>query len=69
MAQTSDVISSIAARYARLTDEQLFSITSDAVQRRQTAGEIRSMAASLLRQDQHKGLRGLIRRVKLLGNA
>lgn len=63
MAQTSDVISSLAARYVGITAEQLYAITSDAVQRRQTAGEISSMAASLLRQDEVKGLRGLIKKV------
>lgn len=60
MAQTSDRVSSIAARYANITAAELHSITSDAVQRRQTAGELRTMAMSLLRQDEVKGFRKFI---------
>ena len=63
MAQTSDRVSSLAARYANITPEELYSITSDAVQRRQTAGELRTMAMSLLRQDEVKGLRKLAQKV------
>ena len=65
MAQTSDRVSSIAARYANLTANDLRSL--DAVQQREMAADIRSMAASLLRQDEVKGLRGFWK--KVLGNA
>lgn len=56
-ARTSDRVSRIAARYSGITAAELRSLTSDAAQRRQTAGEIRTMAMSLLRQDEVKGLR------------
>jgi len=58
MAQTSDRVSSIAARYVNITSREL-------AQKR--AGElvkdIRALAASVLRQDETRGLRGLVRKV------
>lgn len=61
MAQTSDDVSSLAARYMRYTPGQL------AIEARSrpeaAASDIRRMAASLVRQDERKGLRGLLRRV------
>lgn len=63
MPQTSDRVSSIAARYAKLTPETLLALTAKQSTCVHTAEEIRTMAASLLRQDEYRGLRGLIRKV------
>lgn len=63
MAQTSDRVSAIAASYATMTADRLLSLTASEEARQRTAADIKSMAASLLRQDEHKGLRGLIRKV------
>lgn len=61
--QTSDRVSSISARYTDITDEEIIAaITTDAGLAR-LRQDIRSMAASSLRQDQHRGLRGFIRKV------
>lgn len=65
MAQTSDRVSRLAARYAGITADNLLSLTATQPLREQTAGDIRSMAASLLRQDEVKGVRKLLRRVGL----
>lgn len=62
-AQTSDRVSSLAARYARLTADNLLSMTATAPLREQATKDIRSMAASLLRQDEVRGLRRLIRKI------
>lgn len=62
-AQTSDRISSIAARYANLTQERLLALTATEELRRETADDIQSMAASLLRQDEVKGVRRLLKLV------
>lgn len=62
-AQTSDKVSSIAAKYATMTADRLLSLTATDEQRQVTASEIKSMAASLLRQDETKGLRGVPRRL------
>jgi hypothetical protein len=63
MAETSDEMSKLAARYMRFTPGQL------AVEVRSRpealASDIRRMAASLLRQDTTKGLRGLLKRIGL----
>lgn len=56
--QTSDRVSSIAARYVRLTADQVRRADPEAL-----AFEVRSMAASLLRQDETKGLRGIVRKL------
>lgn len=63
MAETSDRISSMAARYRRITADGLLSATATDALREQTAADIRSMAASLARQDETKGIRGFIKRV------
>lgn len=63
MARTSDRISSLAARYAGITKDDLLALTASDSMREQTAGDIRSMAASLLRQDEVRGVRGLIKKV------
>lgn len=59
-AQTSDRVSSIAAKYAGITSESLKARMSFP---EETAADIRTMAASLLRQDEYRGLRGLVRKV------
>jgi hypothetical protein len=63
MAQTSDKISSLAARYAGLTNDNLLSLTATPKLREQTARDIRSLAASCLRQDEVRGLRKLFKKV------
>jgi hypothetical protein len=64
MARTSNRISTMAARYAGLTPDNLLSLTATEALRDQTAADVRSMAASLLRQDEVKGLRKLFRKLK-----
>jgi hypothetical protein len=63
MTQTSDRVSSIAARYATMTARRLTDLGSAPDVAANAAADIRAMAASLLRQDEHKGLRGLFRKV------
>lgn len=65
MAQTSDRVSSIAARYANMTAERVMAAAAKSSTAEIMAGEIRTLAASALRQDETKGLRGLVR--KLVG--
>lgn len=62
-AQTSDKVSSLAANYAGINANNLLALTSTQALREQTAADIRSMAASLLRQDETRGLRKLFRKV------
>lgn len=63
MAQTSDKTSSIAARYVKLDPDTLLALTATPASRVSTASDIRSMAASLLRQDEVRGIRKFIRKV------
>jgi hypothetical protein len=63
MARTSDRVSTIAARYANLTPARLLAATAKDSSLEATAEDIRSMAASLLRQDEQRGLRKLVRKV------
>lgn len=63
MAQTSDKISSIAARYVNLTPERLIGITATDDRLRGVTAEIRALAASCLRQDEVRGIRKLWRKV------
>lgn len=63
MARTSDRVSSIAARYSNLSNTALRQKCETREGLNEVAHDIRSMAMSLLRQDEHKGLRGLIRKV------
>lgn len=65
MAQTSDQISSLAARYVGMSNTALKAKTESRDGLNEVAHDIRSMAASLLRQDEVRGLRGFVR--KLLG--
>lgn len=62
-ARTSDRVSTIAGRYAKLTAQELLARTATDFMREATAADIRSMAASLLRQDEVKGVRKFIRKV------
>lgn len=62
-AQTSDRVSTIAARYANLTPNQLIAKTANGKGLLDTTNDIKSMAASLLRQDEVKGVRKLLRLV------
>lgn len=61
MAQTSNEVSALAARYMRYTPGQLAVETRSRPEA--LAADIRSLAASALRQDETRGLRGLIRKV------
>lgn len=63
MAETSDKVSNLAARYAKITPDGLLSATASDELRSETAGHIRTMAASLLRQDETRGLRGFLKQV------
>ncbi len=63
MAQTSDRVSSIAARFANIEPETLMALCAKPSTATVLAKDIRSMAASCLAQDEHKGLRGIIRKV------
>lgn len=63
MAQTSDKVSSIAARYVNLDPDTLLALTATPASRVSTAADVRSMAASLLRQDEVRGVRKFIRKV------
>lgn len=62
-ARTSDRVSSLASRYARMTPDTLLALTATEATRNKTCDEIRSMAMSLLRQDEVKGLRKLFKKV------
>lgn len=62
MAQTSDHVSSLAAHYIAMSNTAL-KAKLDNGGFNEVAGDIRSMAASLLRQDEVRGLRGFIRKV------
>lgn len=63
MPQTSDRVSSIAAQYLKIDADKLLAKTATPSMREIVADDIRSMAASLLRQDEVKGLRKLLRKV------
>lgn len=62
MAQTSDHVSSLAARYIAMSNTAL-KAKIDNGGFNEVAGDIRQMAASLLRQDEVRGFRKLLRRV------
>lgn len=61
MSQTSDRVSSLAARYVNLTPERLLGMTAKPSTLEITTAEIKAMAASLLRQDEHKGIRKILK--------
>lgn len=62
-AQTSERVSKLAGRYVGITADDLLSLTTTPELRAQTAGDIRSLAASALRQDETRGLRKLLSKV------
>lgn len=62
-AQTSDKISSLAAKYIGMSNAQLGAKVETREGRNEVAHDMRSMAASLLRQDEVKGLRKLFSKV------
>lgn len=62
MAQTSDHISSLAARYVGMSNTALKAKIENGGLN-EVGGDIRSMAASLLRQDEVKGLRKVLRKL------
>lgn len=62
MAQTSERVSSIASRFINLSPDTLLGLTASERLRETTAAEIRAMAASLLRQDEVRGIRKLFRK-------
>jgi hypothetical protein len=63
MAQTSDRISSMAAKYVGMSNEQLGRKVETREGRNEVGHDIRAMAASLLRQDEVKGVRKFIAKV------
>lgn len=63
MAQTSDRVSSIAAKYANFSIVHLAAATSSSDKRNELIADIRTLAASALRQDEHRGFRGVITRL------
>jgi hypothetical protein len=63
MAETSDKVSSIAARYAGLSNTALKQMVQTREGLNEVAHDVRTLAASCLRQDETRGLRGLIRKV------
>ena len=63
MSQTSDHVSSIAARYMNITPARLIALTAKDATAEIAADEIRAMAASLLRQDEVKGFRKILKLV------
>lgn len=62
-AKTSDRISSMAARHVNIKAETVMALAAKASTAEILASDIRAMAASLLRQDEQRGLRGLVRKV------
>jgi hypothetical protein len=64
-ARTSDRVSSIAARFLNVKAETLMALTAKSSTAEVLADDIRSMAASCLRQDEVKGVRKLLRKVGL----
>jgi hypothetical protein len=62
MAQTSDRVSKLAATYVKVTPDILQKLCADDHLRRSAAADIRTMAASLLRQDEVRGVRAFLRK-------
>lgn len=59
MAKTGDRVSSLAGKWATVTAGDISDMTDQQII--DFAKDVRSMAASLRRQDEHKGLRGFLR--------
>lgn len=64
MPETSDRVSSIAGFYASFFPDDLEEATANAELRAQLCRDIRSLAASALRQDETRGIRKLARTMK-----
>jgi hypothetical protein len=62
-AQTSDKISSLAARYFGMSNAEFARKVETRDGRNEIAHDVRAMAASLVRQDETKGLRKFFRKV------
>lgn len=62
-ARTSDRVSSIAARFLNVKAETLMALTAKQSTAETLAADVRSMAASLLRQDENKGIRATGKRI------
>lgn len=62
-ARTSDRVSSIAARFLNVKAETLMALTAKQSTAETLAADVRSMAASLLRQDENKGIRAVGKRI------
>lgn len=65
MAETSDRVSTLASRYATITAHRLVVLAAKDKTAEQAASDIRTMAASLLRQDETRGIRKLLKAVGL----
>jgi UTP-glucose-1-phosphate uridylyltransferase len=63
-AQTSDRLSTIASHYADISPDMIRALAQNESSRIQLAAQIRQMAMSLVRQDETRGLRGLVRKVR-----
>lgn len=62
-ARTSDRVSSIAARFLNVKAETLMALTAKQSTAEILADEIRTVCASALRQDEHKGIRAAGKRI------
>lgn len=62
-ARTSDRVSAIAGRYVNVDPDDILAMTATPELRKDLAADIRSLAASALRQDEVSGLRKFIRKV------
>lgn len=67
MAQTSDRISGIAARMGRLTPAAVRATAENPAALNAFVQDARSMAASLLRQDEVRGLRKVLLKLAMAG--
>jgi hypothetical protein len=65
MARTSDRVSKLAGKYINITPGELLGRLGQSGGAQEIAADIRSIAASALRQDETRGLRGAVK--KLLG--
>jgi len=66
MAETSDRVSSMAARHRKITGADIRAIVERGKED-ELATDIRTYTASLHRQDEHRGFRGIIRKLNPFG--